>query len=295
MHVMVALDESGYAETILRWMRAFPWPKETRLKVVHVLEPLDVPDALGPKRYHQLLRQQREGAEALLARARKLLQKTFSEVETRLREGLPIYEILKLLRDLHPDLVVSGTRGVYGAKGLVLGSVSQRLLTYAPCSVMLIPAKVQRSDGLKVMLATDGSRGAKAAARLIADLPALEEVMVVTVVRPLDPRDLLLEGATGTQSRTMRAQILQGRRTAARRAIQETAEVLRSTSVPIRTRLLVGHPGSAIPQAARRERSDLLVLGSRGLTGLKAAALGSVSLAVAQLSHCPMLIVKPAS
>jgi len=59
MHVMVALDESGYAETILRWMRAFPWPKETRLKVVHVLEPLDVPDALGPKRYHQLLRQQR--------------------------------------------------------------------------------------------------------------------------------------------------------------------------------------------------------------------------------------------
>jgi nucleotide-binding universal stress UspA family protein len=40
------------------------------------------------------------------------------------------------------------------------------------------------------------------------------------------------------------------------------------------------------------DAADLLVVGSRGLTGVKAAALGSVSQAVAQLAPCPVLIVK---
>jgi hypothetical protein len=48
-------------------------------------------------------------------------------------------------------------------------------------------------------------------------------------------------------------------------------------------------PSFELPGAMPR---DLLVVGSRGLTGVKAAALGSVSQAVAQLAPCPVLIVK---
>jgi len=60
----------------------------------------------------------------------------------------------------------------------------------------------------------------------------------------------------------------------------------------VRPRVIAGHPAEAIVRAARRDGVDLLVVGSRGLTGVKAAALGSVSQAVAQLAPCPVLIVK---
>jgi len=56
--------------------------------------------------------------------------------------------------------------------------------------------------------------------------------------------------------------------------------------------VLAGHPAEAIVRAARRDKADLLVIGARGFTGVKAVALGSVSHAVAQLATCPVLIVK---
>lgn len=57
--------------------------------------------------------------------------------------------------------------------------------------------------------------------------------------------------------------------------------------------VLSGHSVEAVVHAVRREGVDLLVIGARGFTGVKALALGSVSEAVAQLAACPVLIVKP--
>ncbi|ABB14618.1 universal stress protein [Carboxydothermus hydrogenoformans] len=43
---------------------------------------------------------------------------------------------------------------------------------------------------------------------------------------------------------------------------------------------------------AEEEGYDLIVLGARGLSGIKRYLLGSVSEAVVRLAHCPVLIVK---
>lgn len=291
MHIMLALDDSRHAHTIVQWMKTFPPPAGARLTLVHVLEPPDVPGE--PAMTSAVRRRQHAEAEGFLARASRLLDKCYSEVRYVIIEGFPVYQMLSAIREYRPDLVVSGTRGLRGAKGLTLGSVSQRLLTYAPCSVMLVPPRVRSGRRFKVLLATDGSRGAKEAARFLTHLPDLKEVKVLTTLKPVEMRDLLVfDNTVKRDTRTLRAEISRSRRAAAQRALDDTLRVLRPAALTLKTGIVTGHPAEAIPREAKKDKCSLLVIGSRGLAGAMAVVLGSVSLAVAQSAPCPVLVVK---
>ncbi|MBV6471317.1 MAG: hypothetical protein NBKEAIPA_03249 [Nitrospirae bacterium] len=293
MRWLVALDESEFSERIIGWMRAFPHSKQTAVTVVHVLAPLDVPETIGLTGQQLLLQQQGAMVEALLQRVRRLLEESFADVEVILREGVPSREILQVIQERRPDLVVSGMQGLYRSPGFTIGGVAQRLLSYAPCSLMLVPGKAQPGDGLRIMLATDGSEDARRAARVVAELPGVRETMIVSVVRPLGAEKAVLERFQPEESRKMEAAFLRRRRAEARKALAECECLLRQAVMVVRARVIAGHPAEAIVRAARRDAVDLLVVGSRGLTGMKATALGSVSQTVAQLAPCPVLIVKP--
>ena len=62
-----------------------------------------------------------------------------------------------------------------------------------------------------------------------------------------------------------------------------------------RTRAEIGSAGSRIVELCAGEHAELVVLGSRGRGGLKAALLGSVSSEVASKSPCPCVIVSNAA
>jgi hypothetical protein len=63
-------------------------------------------------------------------------------VRSRLLEGVPAAEILRLARDGHFDLIVMGTHGRTGIWQKLLGSLAQEVLTQASCPVMTIRAHV---------------------------------------------------------------------------------------------------------------------------------------------------------
>jgi nucleotide-binding universal stress UspA family protein len=58
------------------------------------------------------------------------------------------------------------------------------------------------------------------------------------------------------------------------------------------TRLVEGRPADKLVETAEKEDVDLLVVGNRGLGGIKEFLLGSVSDRVADEAPCPVLIVK---
>jgi nucleotide-binding universal stress UspA family protein len=64
--------------------------------------------------------------------------------------------------------------------------------------------------------------------------------------------------------------------------------------LPNKTSVFVikGNPGPTITDFIKQNDADLVVMGSRGLSGLKELFLGSVSHYVAQKATCPVLIVK---
>ena len=70
-------------------------------------------------------------------------------------------------------------------------------------------------------------------------------------------------------------------------------ELARSMGVEVDTRLVTGHPAEEISRVANEEGYDLLVVGNRGLSRVKAFLLGSISERVTRFAKCPVLIVKP--
>jgi nucleotide-binding universal stress UspA family protein len=64
------------------------------------------------------------------------------EIVTEVEEGQPAEVLLEAARGA--DLLVVGSRGLGGFRGLLLGSVSQQCSQYAPCPVVVIPHKRDR-------------------------------------------------------------------------------------------------------------------------------------------------------
>jgi len=69
-------------------------------------------------------------------------------------------------------------------------------------------------------------------------------------------------------------------------------ETVRAQGLPVEIRLRQGVPAEELLRASAEEKADLLVLGSRGLSQVKAFLLGSVSDKVSHHAKCPVLIVR---
>ncbi len=66
-----------------------------------------------------------------------------------------------------------------------------------------------------------------------------------------------------------------------------------ASGLEIATRVLEGTPFSEIVKAARTEKADILIMGTRGLTGIKHVLIGSTAEKVVRKAPCPVLVLKP--
>ncbi|MGB7998967.1 MAG: universal stress protein [Anaerobacillus sp.] len=74
--------------------------------------------------------------------------------------------------------------------------------------------------------------------------------------------------------------------------MREVKETLHHMGVTVHSDVRAGDPAKEIVDLAVMTEADLIVIGSRGISGIKKWMLGSVSQKVAQQSPCPVLIVK---
>lgn len=69
-------------------------------------------------------------------------------------------------------------------------------------------------------------------------------------------------------------------------------QTVKAQGIPVEIRLRQGVPAEELLRAAAEEKADLMVLGSRGLSQVRAFLLGSVSDKVSHHAKCPVLIVR---
>lgn len=67
-----------------------------------------------------------------------LAEKQGVQASSVLAKGRPFEQIVHLARDLNSDIIVMGTYGRRGAERILIGSVAERVIEYAPCPVLVI-------------------------------------------------------------------------------------------------------------------------------------------------------------
>ena len=190
---------------------------------------------------------------------RELLPRSLA-VQTVVVEGPPGPMMLTELERHQASLVALGSHDHRRLMGIVLGSVTTQLLHESPCPVLLARAPQERRFPAKVTVAADGSAESVRAIHVAAAIASRLETPFEAVVATSGDARVDLE--------TVRAAL----HTAAGR------------EVPLREDL------DAPIEALTRLETDLLVIGSRGLQGIK--SLGSVSERVAHEARCSVLVVR---
>lgn len=287
LKVLVAVDASETAQFAVQLLSQLcpTW----QVVVLHVI---DVEARTHPHlsggllhAYHtQLTKQLHQEASHLLSHVEQQLHNSLKQIEVVVREGRAAEVILTEAQTRQVALIILGNRGLSTIPALLLGSVSYRVSHRAPCAVLLVKRPLGKLRSM--IIGMDRSAEARKAAAFAAEsgLIGLAERTIITTVTPivsfLDPGDMDSK-ATSHQASGDAASF-----------IQRVQHKLSNRWRHIEGLVLRGEPAAALLALAQKETADLIVVGTRGQTGIRRLLLGSVSQKVMMHAACAVLTVR---
>ena len=94
------------------------------------------------------------------------------------------------------------------------------------------------------------------------------------------------------QSEKVLADILDSYKKESQMILSKCSEFATKKGLSINTKQLQGNPGSTILDFCKKEKCDIIVMGSRGMGKFKELVLGSVSSRIVHHSSCPVILIK---
>ena len=237
--------------------------------------------------YRPLARRSRRLAQEVLnGQVEKIEHLHGTIAKSHLRLGRAAEEVVGLAEEIGAGLIVLGSRGLGPLRRLAMGSVSDAVVRHAHCPVMVVRWKPVVFPA-KILLATDGSEEAELAASTVVALAKEtgSELHVVTVA-------LGYPYVYAYYDVRHPAEVERGQREA-REVLDRQVDRIRGAGGAVtKAHFGAGVPEEEIVVLAEELGADLVVLGSRGLGGMRRALVGSVSDSVARHAHCPVLVVR---
>lgn len=160
------------------------------------------------------------------------------------------------------DLLVIGPRGRGLLKAMHLGSTAEWLMVHPPAPIV-VPRRGRRTES--VVVCHDGSPHACAATQALSRLPWINQVETTIVV--------VRDGRADVQA-----------------AIDGATSTLRDVGVDAHHRILGGDPTDELVRYLEQHKPDLVVLGTRGLTGVRRLVIGSTAAVVAHTTGHSILL-----
>ena len=299
MNILLASDGSDCAQQAIDFLHRFPFPEDSSITLLTVLEDevfkareqtslSDEQQSMLQETEKQI---QEESAGALEQEARRF-RDAGRQVSTAVRNGHPAEQIVLAAGEYASDLIIVGSHGLTGIKRFLLGSVSDHVLQYAPCSVLIVKQQgdetpTAKGRTLRVLLAYDDSAPARKAVEFMAALPLGEQVHVralkVLPIIKLFRQDIKQRLSWVWQEKKLRSQ----------QALARITHEVRWGHPQIDTDLREGDDVSQeILDAAAVDNSDLIVLGHKGKGAIDRFLLGSVTTRIAHHADCSVLAVR---
>lgn len=280
MRVLLATDGTPGALTAVDLVAATRWPSDVVVDVVAVVDARSpMPFAFAPVPVlHGYAEERAANALAVAREAASRLARHGVMATAHVLHGREADVIVQRAIETEASLIVVGSRGHGALRARLLGSVSAEVVEHAHCSVLV--ARHPRVHG--VTLATDGTAASLAAEHVVEQWPLFShtpiDVVTVTdrVTHPGEPEH--------DHDDAPAARVLEHHHSAAER-VRRHGRVVREV---IRT----GDPAAQIVEAAAGAGSDLIVVGTRGRTGLDRVLLGSVARDVLTRSHASVLVAR---
>jgi nucleotide-binding universal stress UspA family protein len=148
--ILVGMDGSEDSFQALRFLLSLPLARQTKLRLLSVVEPIRYPtSAPGAVRGHlarmlkEVENERRGELEKVLDKAAAQLEGSLTRVTRSTPTGNPADVIVAVAAAHDADLVVVGARGLGGMTRLLLGSVSEKVLGYARCPVLIVKERSQ--------------------------------------------------------------------------------------------------------------------------------------------------------
>ncbi len=223
--IVLATDGSPSAETAEHVAATLTAATKAKLTIVHVAADPSV-------------------AGEAVARALRIAEREGIKHEVVISTGDPAEAIIHAAEEADAEIIVTGSKGLFHAEQLI-GSVVRKVLTHAPCDVLLTRARdeADRPHGSppyrRILLATDGSATAdRAAHKAYALAGRLEASMTLAFVGHPKTGELVLSDTAAT--------------------IGESA--------PVGMLILDGDPAEQIVATADKEGFDLVMVGNKGMS-----------------------------
>jgi len=306
MKILIAYDGSQGADDALDDLPYTGLPPLAEALIVSVAEvfapPTGPAEVAGPVQVSAAIHkawadatQAVEAARTRALQARARVQALFPgwQVRAEASADSPAWGVIKQADTWHPDLIVVGSHGRSALSRLVLGSVSQTIVTEARCSVRVARRHDRASAApARLVIGVDGSPNAKAAVDAMTERvwPPGSAVYVVAVrdarlSTGLASTPPLLEewsGASAVETQTW-----------VHHMVETLGQPLQAAGLAVSSDVKEGDPKRVLPDIAAQWEADCLVVGARGLSRIQRFLLGSVSAAVAARAHCSVEVIRP--
>jgi nucleotide-binding universal stress UspA family protein len=291
LRILLAIDASPPSQNAVDEIAARPWPENTSVDVLTVVEPSHLWST------STTAEQAAAGARERVHGATQQLSRSGIKASGCVTSGDPKTVIVDRAEAIGADFVIVAAHGTSRLTRYLLGSVSAAVVRHAPCSVEVIRSRggMRDSRPMRVLLATDGSEHSQAAALSVAQRPwpkdsevrvlSVVEFVVPTYQALLEPPYIESEEADRAREEGMKH---------AQEAVAGAVEILRPARLDVSESIsvLLKSPKEVILDEARQWGCDMILVGSHGRRGVERFLMGSVSEAVATHAECSVEVIR---
>lgn len=292
MRVLLALDGSPSSDTACELVGSLTWPEGSVIDMIGVVEPpveVVAPFFVPEDEPAAIDQGATERLREVLDRAVSRLERPTLIVRRTVLVGRPGTVIVQAAGDLRAELVVLGSRRLGPVRSMLLGSVSAEIVDHAPCPVLVARRPVIDA----ILVAVDGSPSARAVVTYLAANRVFgrRPVEVMSVAPTGDVIGAYpLAGISDSAFEAVEAEHTELRHRAEAVATV-AAQELRQHGYDARPSIGIGNAAREIIESAVSFGAGLIVMGSRGRTGMKRLVLGSVARNVLLHTSASVLIV----
>jgi nucleotide-binding universal stress UspA family protein len=293
-HILLPLDGSQLAESALPVVAYLAEKLKSQVTLLHVIEK-NPPESVHGQ--HHLTNEEEacnyldDIAEKKFAHTVHVHKHVHTEEVSRVSQS-----IVQHSAELAPDLIVMCAHGEGGLRDFMVGSIAQQVINAGTIPVLLLqpqPGDVQEFDGFdRILVALDGDlqheSGFDVALELAQELKAsVHLIEVVPTLGTLKPQ----QTATSTLLPATTMALLDIDEDTAAEYLEEKMGSLTKSKIEVTAEVERGDPARQVVQSALANKSQLIILGTHGKSGLDAFWASSVAPKIVEQTHLPILLV----